>query len=54
MPKFEPDKTTQSNYLSIATDHVAFDWTVDFEKKTIGGSALHSMLVKEDGVKEVV
>lgn len=49
-----PDPTTQSNYLSIITKHVSFDWTVDFDKKMIRGSATHTLLVQDSVVKEVV
>ena len=48
------DPTTQSNYLSISTDHVAFDWRIDFPSKIISGSALHTLQVNEDGVREVM
>ncbi len=49
-----PDPTTQSNYLSITTEHVAFDWKVDFVKKTISGSVLHTMKAQNNGVKEAL
>ncbi|TDL22284.1 hypothetical protein BD410DRAFT_770293 [Rickenella mellea] len=49
-----PDPTTQSNYLSITTEHVAFEWKVDFAKKVISGSALHTMKVHANGVKEAL
>lgn len=48
------DPTTQSNYLSIATKHVEFDWSLDFLNNVISGSALHTLLVQKDGVKEVM
>ncbi|KDQ30245.1 hypothetical protein PLEOSDRAFT_154934 [Pleurotus ostreatus PC15] len=47
------DPTTQTNYLQAATTHVAFDWTVDFRKQIISGSATHTVEIKESGVKEV-
>ncbi|KAH7890292.1 hypothetical protein F5I97DRAFT_1799872 [Phlebopus sp. FC_14] len=47
------DPTTQSNYLQIATKHVALIWTVDFEKQRIYGSATHQLIVTE-GVSEVI
>lgn len=53
-PFYMPDPTTQSNYLSIATEHVALDWTVDFDQKLIQGSATHTLLVEDEIVKEVV
>lgn len=49
-----PDPTTQSNYLAIATEHVSLDWTVDWEKKLIAGSAQHTLIVKDSVVEEVV
>lgn len=49
-----PDPTTQSNYLSIATEHVALDWIIDFDNKLIYGSATHTLLVKDETVKEVM
>ncbi|RDB24666.1 Leukotriene A-4 hydrolase [Hypsizygus marmoreus] len=48
------DPTTQSNYLQIATVHVALDWTLDFDAQVISGSAVHRLFVKEDGVTEVI
>ncbi|KAL0950508.1 hypothetical protein HGRIS_007317 [Hohenbuehelia grisea] len=48
------DPTTQSNYLEIASKHVAFDWNVDFEKQIIAGTATHSLHAIKDGVKEVI
>jgi leukotriene-A4 hydrolase len=49
-----PDPTSQANYLEIATEHVSFDWHIDFQQKTISGSALHNLILKQDGVSEVV
>ncbi|KAI5118515.1 hypothetical protein M0805_007684 [Coniferiporia weirii] len=48
------DPTTQSNYHSVPTEHVHFDWTVDFVEKVISGSATHTLLVKDDTIKEVI
>lgn len=48
------DPTSQANYLEIATEHVAFDWNVDFQQKTISGSAVHKLILKQDSVGEVV
>ena len=48
------DPTTQSNYNQVSTDNVALEWLVDFETKTITGSATHTLKVKEDGPKEVM
>ena len=49
----DKDPTSQSNYTQIATTHVSLDWTVDFEKKCIHGSATHQLVAKED-VSEVM
>lgn len=50
----QADPTSQSNYLQIATKHVAFDWKVDFENKVITGTATHDLVAKADGVSEVM
>ena len=47
------DPTTQSNYTKIATTNVSLDWTVDFDKRSIHGSATHSLLASAD-VTEVM
>jgi leukotriene-A4 hydrolase len=47
------DPTTQSNYLDIATENVALDWTIDFEKKCIHGSATHELVARVE-VSEVM
>ncbi|OCB89221.1 hypothetical protein A7U60_g3588 [Sanghuangporus baumii] len=49
-----PDPTTQSNYLSIVTQHVILDWNVDFDRKVLSGSATHELLVRDIVVNEVV
>ncbi|EPQ61166.1 hypothetical protein GLOTRDRAFT_53987 [Gloeophyllum trabeum ATCC 11539] len=49
-----PDTSTQSNYFQVATEHVAFVWTIDWDAKKIVGSATHTLRIKEDGVKEVI
>ena len=54
LPSIMTDPTTQSNYLQIATEHVTFDWNVDFEDRVIAGSAIHRLLVKEDDVRQVM
>ncbi len=48
------DTATQSNYNDIRTDHVSFDWVVDFDTKLLSGSATHNMTVKRNGVKDIV
>ncbi|PAV21678.1 leukotriene-A4 hydrolase [Pyrrhoderma noxium] len=49
-----PDPTTQSNYLSITTKHVHLDWQIDFDRKRIEGEAKHTLLVRDEVVKEAV
>lgn len=48
------DPTTQSNYLDIATRHLSLEWTVDFEARTISGTALYELEVRREGVREVM
>ena len=48
------DPTTQSNYNQVYTEHVSFDWAIDFESHTISGNATHTLKVKEDGPKEAM
>ena len=48
------DTTTQSNPHDIATEHVAFDWKVDFEAQILQGSATHTLKVKKDNTAEVM
>ena len=48
------DPTTQANYTQIVSDHIDFDWTIDFTKKIIAGSATHTLTVKESGLKEIM
>jgi len=49
------DPTTQSNYDAIATTDIELDWRVDFDTKTISGSAIHQLKVlAEGGVDTVV
>ncbi|KAG1847366.1 peptidase family M1-domain-containing protein [Suillus subluteus] len=50
----EADPTSQSNYLQIATKHITFDWTVDFDNKVITGTATHEFIAKIDEVSEVI
>ncbi|KAN0082888.1 hypothetical protein V8E55_008683 [Tylopilus felleus] len=47
------DPTSQSNYSKIVTTHLTLDWTIDFEKRYIHGSATHQLVAKED-VSEVI
>ncbi|KAJ6569389.1 peptidase family M1-domain-containing protein [Mycena capillaripes] len=48
------DPTTQSNYWQIASEHVSFDWSVDFTAQVVSGSATHRMKVVLDGVDEAI
>lgn len=48
------DPTTQANYRDIVSEHVALDWSLDFEKQVIRGSATHTLLVKTQDVKEAM
>ena len=48
------DPTSQANFLEAISQNIDFTWSVDFEQKAVIGSALHTLLVKEDGVKEVM
>ncbi|RPD67601.1 leukotriene A4 hydrolase N-terminal domain-containing protein, partial [Lentinus tigrinus ALCF2SS1-7] len=48
------DPSTQANWQEVASEHVDFDWTTDFTKKTISGSATHLLRLKKDDVKEVI
>lgn len=48
------DPVTQANYLQITSEHVHFDWTIDYDAKFISGYATHTLVVNEDGLKEVV
>ena len=48
------DTATQSNYADIATQHVAFDWSIDFEAKVLTGSATHDMKLSKAGVEEAM
>lgn len=48
------DPSTQANYTQVASEHVHFDWTIDWAKQVIAGSATHTLAVKEDGVQKVM
>ena len=47
------DPTTHSNYTDITTKHLSLEWTVDFDKKYIHGSATHLLIAAAD-VSEVM
>lgn len=48
------DPTSQTNYTEIATEHIDLDWEIDFGQKIISGSAVHRLVAKESGVKQVL
>jgi hypothetical protein len=48
------DPTSQSNYDQVATDHVDFEWSLDFDRRVIKGTATHHLIVKGNNVKEVM
>lgn len=48
------DPTTQSNYEQITTEHVEFDWKIDFDTRVIQGTATHDLIVKGESVNEVM
>ncbi|KAF9448831.1 hypothetical protein P691DRAFT_775108 [Macrolepiota fuliginosa MF-IS2] len=48
------DPTTQSNYDRVITEHVEFDWKLDFGTRTIEGTATHHLIIKEDNINEVI
>ncbi|CAK5268784.1 unnamed protein product [Mycena citricolor] len=50
----ERDPTTHANYFEIASQSVAFDWSLDFETSILTGSATHRLKVLKDGVSEVI
>ncbi|RPD67705.1 zincin, partial [Lentinus tigrinus ALCF2SS1-7] len=39
---------------TVASEHVDFDWTIDFAKQAISGSVTHLLRLKKDDVKEVI
>ncbi|OSD05714.1 hypothetical protein PYCCODRAFT_1465050 [Trametes coccinea BRFM310] len=49
-----PDPTTQANWQDVASEHVDFDWTVDFAKETISGSVTHTLVWRKPDVREVI
>lgn len=48
------DPTSQANYLHIVTENVSFDWTIDFAKKVVWGSATHTLKVLAGDVNQVM
>ena len=45
------DPTTQANWQDVASEHVDFDWAIDFAKQVISGSVTHRLRVKTDNVE---
>jgi leukotriene-A4 hydrolase len=43
-----PDPATQSNYLAVYSEHLHFDWTIDFDSQTLCGSVEHVLSVLQD------
>lgn len=48
------DPTSQANFLQATSQHIDFDWTVDFDARVISGSATHSVIIQEDDLKEIM
>lgn len=48
------DPTTQTNWQDVASEHVDFDWAVDFNKQTLSGSVTHTLVWKKADVREVM
>ena len=48
------DTASQANYNDVITEHVAFDWSVDFNTKVVSGSATLDMIAKKDDLSEVM
>jgi hypothetical protein len=51
---FIKDPATQSNYEDISTQHVHFDWTIDWKNRQFVGSATHTLQAHKSGVNNVV
>jgi leukotriene-A4 hydrolase len=47
------DRSSLSSIDSAVTKRTVLDWTLDFDAKTISGSAKHQILVLKDGVATV-
>jgi leukotriene-A4 hydrolase len=48
------DPCSYSNYDFIRTTAMAFDWSINFEKKVIGGSVEIECKIIKDGAKELI
>jgi leukotriene-A4 hydrolase len=54
MADISVDTASQANYADIASQHVAFDWSIDFDTRILSGSATHDMVATKGDVKEVM
>ncbi|KAF8202833.1 hypothetical protein BJ912DRAFT_1018714 [Pholiota molesta] len=54
MADISVDTASQANYADIASQHVAFDWSIDFDTRILSGSATHDMVATKGDVKEVI
>ncbi len=48
------DTTTQSNIHDVASEHITFNWKVNFDTQVLKGSATHTLKVKKEGAYEVM
>lgn len=48
------DPTTYANYTEIASEHISLSWSLDWERKTVSGSATHTLRAQVDRISEVV
>ncbi|KZV89070.1 hypothetical protein EXIGLDRAFT_838751 [Exidia glandulosa HHB12029] len=48
------DPTTHANYDEIVTSHVHLEWTIDWEKQSVHGTATHTLKALVDGVDNVL
>lgn len=48
------DVATFANYYEVATEHIHLEWTIDWKKRTFGGSVELTMGVRKEGVESVM
>ena len=48
------DACTQSNWQDVVSEHVDFDWSLDFATQSISGSATHTLVVRTERTPQVV
>lgn len=48
------DPASQSNYVSISSEHLELDWTLDVEKRLISGSVEHTIIAHHASLAELV